>query len=306
MQIDTEEAKFLLQKCSYLYRKHYDNVYLVTNSATQHALKNENFCFTKILNILDEVPIESIQKAYAIVKLYTIKYFTEREEHAFLSDFDFFIFEPFKTRILQADIFAQSLEVAVHTTYKTDKFVLECKNKYLAKNASILEHNNGINCGIIGGKNFSFLYEYATTAIQMIEDEENSSFWNKQKNDTRRPLLPGHRGPAQPRTHVNSLQAEQYYLYIALLEKKINFELAYQNSSPESRFYNRNYSFESLLNECSRLPYHQRDHSLFLHTCGGDGKRKLRYIKRYFPDDKPFTGLSAKMSSELRKLDFFK
>lgn len=205
-----------------LYRKHYPNanIYFITDTIGKEIFKNIDF--TKTFDLLEVVP-EKYKDVWSLSKLYAMKHIASLGEPFFHSDNDFLLLKPFSKNIIDAEIVVQSVERSSHKRYYPKELFRNCKNKYLA---SFIELDAGFNCGLIGGKNCSFLYEYANTAIKMIEDPENDYFWREFENmqsDSPKFLFKFY--------GTKALIAEQYYLACCLYRLGIIPELMYDNDA---------------------------------------------------------------------------
>jgi len=192
------------------FKKYYKNVYLITDSDGSEIFKDINF--TQVYPILDHINQE-YKDVWSIGKLHAIKYIAEKNEHFCHADFDFLITKELPNEILDANVFVQSIEYDLKKLkYNLDSYEELCKNKYLAE----IKTNKAFNCGIVGGKDCPFFYEYANTAIQMIEDIENKDLWLKDHPEFQ--------------TWTKAVLAEQYYLACALKKYNINPTLIFDNS----------------------------------------------------------------------------
>jgi hypothetical protein len=204
-----------------MFKKFYKNVYLITDTKGLDIFKD--ISFTETYSVLDIVPQE-YKDVWSIGKLYAIKYIAEKNEQFCHVDFDFIITKELPNQIIDAEAFVQSVEYNIeHLCYNIPAYYKFCKNKYLAKNVFL---NSAFNCGIVGGKNCSFFYEYADTAIKMIEDPENKELWLKNYIEF------------QPWT--KAVIAEQYYLACAMKKFNIRPKLIFDN-------YTNNYQPNSII-----------------------------------------------------------
>jgi hypothetical protein len=199
------------------FKKYYKNVYLITDSNGLEIFKDINF--TEVYSILDNIN-EEYKDVWSIGKLYAIRYIAEKGEQFCHADFDFFITKELPNEILNANVFTQSIEYNIQRLgYNVNYYEKLCKNKYLAENKlhlNYLSSNKAFNCGIIGGKDCSFLYAYSNTAIQMVEDIENKDLWLKNHPEFQ--------------SWTKAVLAEQYYLACALKKYNINPTLIFDNS----------------------------------------------------------------------------
>jgi len=193
------------------FKKYYKNVYLVTDLHGLEIFKDINF--TEIYPVLEDVK-EKYKGVWSIGKLYAIKYIAQKDEQFCHVDFDFLITKELPNKILNADIFAQSIEWHLEKLgYNVKIYEDLCKNRYLAEG---LQSIKAFNCGIIGGKNCKFFYEYANSAIKMIEDIQNEDLWLKNHPNFK--------------SWTKAILAEQYYLACLLKKDNINPELIFDNS----------------------------------------------------------------------------
>jgi hypothetical protein len=201
------------------FKTFYKNVYLITDLDGLEVFKDINF--TEVYPILEDVK-KKYKEVWSIGKLYAIKYISQKGQQFCHADFDFLITQELPNQILNANIFAQSIEYNLENYgYNINLYEKLCKNKYLAEN---LTSNKAFNCGIIGGKNCSFFYEYSSTAIQMVEDIENENLWLKNYPEFT--------------SWTKAIMAEQYYLACVLKKYNINPKLIFDNSA---KLYERLY-----------------------------------------------------------------
>lgn len=192
------------------FKKFYKNVYLITDSDGFEAFKDLNF--TEVYPVLENIN-QKYKDVWSIGKLHAIKYIAEKNEQFCHADFDFLITKELPKRILDANVFVQSIEYDLkRLKYNTDHYEALCKNKYLAEDKSY----KAFNCGIVGGKDCPFFYEYASTAIQMIEDPENEDLWLKNYPEFE--------------TWTKAVLAEQYYIACAFKKCNIYPKLIFDNS----------------------------------------------------------------------------
>lgn len=217
------------------YKKYYNNVYLITDTKGEEIFKDINF--TKIFNILDIVPKE-YKGVWSLGKMYAIKHIASLKKQFCHSDMDFIIRKPFKENISNAEVFAQSYEYSPYlwnAHYKTDLFYDLCKNKYLATDAfnqleftSVIPERSVFQsygerfsfaplplcCGILGGKNYDFFYEYASTSINMVQDPQNAPYWLDPQIE-------------KDCWGTKAITAEQFYLACCLKKYQIKPELIF-------------------------------------------------------------------------------
>ena len=225
------------------YKKYYNNIYFITDAEGKELFKDVKF--TEIFNILDIVP-KKYEDVWSLGKMYAIRHIASLKKQFCHSDMDFFIKKPFKENIINAEVFAQSYEYNPDVWglyYRIQLFNDLCKNKYLATDAfkksdftlmperSIVSKKDSfafvrggcsvafapipLCCGVLGGKNYDFLYEYADTSIKMVEDPENEPYWLNTEI-------------SKKNWGTKAIVAEQFYLACCLKKYKIKPELMFQ------------------------------------------------------------------------------
>lgn len=209
-------------KYSYAYlSKFYKNIYLCTDRASAQYLSE--LPWKNVYIILDEIP-NRYKKIWSLGKLYTYKFASQQNRPFIHVDHDFFIYRNLDEDLLKSDIICQSPElfspVYLDLFYKYSKVVL------------IKEHITpiSVNCGIVGGADYEFFYEYSTNVISMVLNPLNVNFW---LNDN----LPYF----DKNNLFKSMIAEQVYLraYINKTSKKVNFFFK-SDSENEIDYYHKN------------------------------------------------------------------
>jgi hypothetical protein len=209
---DLDLARKLAEISVKSFKNFYENVYLITDLHGSKVFKGINF--TEVYPILENAVKKKYKDVWSLGKLYAIKYIAEKGEKFCHADLDFIITRPLPDDLLDAEVFAQSIEYNLHMLeYNVSYYNLLCKNKYLAQDIYL---DRSFNCGILGGKDCSFFYEYADTAIQMVEDAENKKLWLRSYPE----FAPW----------TKAVLAEQYYLACALQKHNIWPKLIFDNS----------------------------------------------------------------------------
>ena len=72
-------------------------------------------------------------------------------------------------------------------------------------------------CGVLGGKNYDFFYEYADTSIKMVEDAENEPYWLNSEI-------------SKKNWGTKAIVAEQFYLACCLKHHRIKPELMFEKN----------------------------------------------------------------------------
>jgi len=96
-----------------------------------------------------------------------------QEDHFLHLDFDVFLFSKLPDFIEQADVFAQSRERFSNRYFYTEGVVLEELPYYKWVDPRPLKEREATNVGIVGGKNTSFIREYAKDAMTLTTHPEN-------------------------------------------------------------------------------------------------------------------------------------
>ena len=232
------QSIFLVNLAISQYKKyHYNNIYLITDTEGKELFKDANF--TEIFNILDIVP-KKYQDVWSLGKMYAIRHIASLKKQFCHSDMDFFIKKPFKENIINAEVFAQSYEYNQNlwnTFYNIYFFIYLCKNKYLATDAfkkldsTVIRERSFVSasdpfcfspiplcCGVLGGKNYDFFYEYSDTSIKMVEDPENEAYWMNSEI-------------SKKNWGTKAIVAEQFYLACCLKKYQIKPELMFQKNN---------------------------------------------------------------------------
>lgn len=250
---------FLVNLAISQYKKyHYNNIYLITDTEGKELFKDANF--TEIFNILDIVP-KKYQDVWSLGKMYAIRHIASLKKQFCHSDMDFFIKKPFKENIMNAEVFTQSYEhhqIVWNQYYCISFFYSLCKNKYLATNAfkkldsTVIRERSFVSasdpfcfspiplcCGVLGGKNYDFFYEYSDTSIKMVEDPENEAYWMNSEI-------------SKKNWGTKAIVAEQFYLACCLKKYQIKPELMFEKDYLVDYCSINNPDFHGILLESSQ------------------------------------------------------
>jgi len=200
--------------CTFLLKKHYGRVTLITDNYGKEFLKDCYFDEIRTdLNDLDDLLGDKITYNWALGKLYAYKKLAEQNEPFLHVDYDVFMFKPLPEYTHNQQILVQSDE-RVPCFRSAEHFL----NDYgLNLFEEYVEHRHefpkpifdgelaGYNVGIFGGTNCKFIKQYAEKAINFTLDPKTHRLYRalRQNNEA---------APA--------LVTEQYYL--AILAKKYN------------------------------------------------------------------------------------
>lgn len=165
-----------LDLCFNLAQKHYKQINLITDALGEEKLRDK-YKWDSIDLSLEDLD-KNFQNVWNLGKIKAYNIISQKGDPFLHLDYDVFLFNPLPENILKENIFCQSIEMNTHKKYQVNNFLKLCKNKYYAKNIST---NKSPNCGIIGGKDLDFFYQYSKSALQMVFDKDNLEFWNSEK-----------------------------------------------------------------------------------------------------------------------------
>lgn len=202
-------------------RKNYENINLITDLNGSYFFKNLRWS-----NIY--TPLEKIEKKYSNLwnfgKLYAYNFISKKNKPFIHLDYDFFILKKIPENVTSRGVFVQSKEVIDNPKYyDIENFETKCKNKYFAQN---LKLNFAYNCGIIGGTDLNFFDLYSESAIKLLEDIKNESFWFD---------------CCDKKCQYNAMILEQYYLAISSIF--LNREVSCLFDILSKDILNRNYGW---------------------------------------------------------------
>jgi len=204
--------------CAYFLKQNFGEVHFITDTISLPYFKDIKF--TTISTDLDIVPKE-YSSIWSISKLYTYRKIAEIGDPFIHVDYDVIIWEKLPERILKANLFAQNLEKYFGPTsntydyYEIEKVVKYCPDLHLISKVPKLEE--GINVGILGGKDLDFINKYANGALSWILDPQNKKFWTDNSFNVQ---------------WNKAVVPEQYYLSICASYYKKQFEFLYQKNWP--------------------------------------------------------------------------
>lgn len=173
---------FILLKISlYFLRKNHPNsrYFLVTDSLGKQRAKKHNLKFTKIFTTLDDLP-SAYWETWSLAKLKAYHLAASCGDRPFLHlDADFFPISPFQEKIIKNKnvvVWSYDYEKSEKddTPYNYSVYTSYIKNFYEIKTH---DYNYTYNCGIFGGTDLNFINKYASSAIQMVLDEDNKKYF---------------------------------------------------------------------------------------------------------------------------------
>jgi hypothetical protein len=160
----------LMVSCSlsfFLLKKHFGQVNLVCNAYGKSFMLEELGLPFDQIDLIEHEESELNDFVWSIYKLHS--YAIQKEPFVHI-DTDFFLFEKPPQDYLNADIFAQNLEInhPVYTNVRTKSIELGLKlpaNIADAQNPAV-----ALNVGIIGGQNVSFFKDFYALAQGILDD----------------------------------------------------------------------------------------------------------------------------------------
>jgi hypothetical protein len=168
------EVVLYLQKISnYFANKHFDNVYLITDSDSVNYFKN--LPWTNISTELDSLD-KKLGGVWSLGKILAYKIASEKNKPFIHIDYDVFLYNGLPEKLIGAEVFAQSDEWYAKTAYQIDLFLKDCPNTFFIP---IFQQNSAANLGIFGGTNTAFINRYANEALNLATCKENYKFWTE-------------------------------------------------------------------------------------------------------------------------------
>ena len=149
----------------FLVKKHYGECHLITDSICKDQFKDIGFSsITTELDCISDVKTHN----WALGKLFSYKILSEQNIEFAHIDYDVFLWKPFPQRIINSEVFVQSIEQNSYITYNLDIFDKYSAHRHNIK--TISKNDISYNMGIFGGKNLKFINDYANSAIQLTFD----------------------------------------------------------------------------------------------------------------------------------------
>jgi hypothetical protein len=199
------------------FNKHYDNIYLVTDSNThKYNPTLLDFPWTDISYDLDGLD-KTYTKVWTAGKIKTYDIAAKNKKPFLHVDFDVFINNKIPQELEESDIIIQSSHTENVSdrwgtgAYHDDEFI---KSRFIDNN---IRSEKNYNCGVFGGKDYDFIEHYCDVALKTIFDKSNEPFWK----------MP-HRLIEQKYKSFNfgrALLAEQYIL--RLVEKECKKDITF-------------------------------------------------------------------------------
>jgi hypothetical protein len=157
----------------YLARKTFDEIHLITDSASKDSFKKLKFdSVTTELDCVDT----SYGDIWSLGKVYAYKIAAEKGDPFLHIDYDVFFWEKIASEFLSKQILCQWEEKNSYYSYDIPKLLKTCPNLHLINN---IQPKNAWNVGIFGGSDLDFIKKYAERSIEFTMDPENEVFWKR-------------------------------------------------------------------------------------------------------------------------------
>jgi hypothetical protein len=195
---------------AFLAKKHFKEIHFLTDSASLPYFKDIGY--DSIECVLDNIDYR-YNSAWAISKLVAYSHICKKGDPFIHIDNDVFLWDCLPKRLLEAEVFAQGLEICEHNLYHTDWFLSNCPELGVLKNS---KSTRAFNVGIIGGNNVEFLSEYSKESLRILFDPLNTKFFFEPQ-------------PKHLPYWVKSVMTEQYLLTVMCDLHKVKCELLYTN-----------------------------------------------------------------------------
>jgi len=174
IQKPSEHFINLHKLCVYYLRKTgFKNIYFLTDSKS--ASYFEKIDFSEIFLALDDIP-QSYPHVWSLSKLYAFLFISKIKEPFLHIDYDVQLRKPLPQGLLEEKIFVQCPEKCIDYFYELEKFRKNCPFQGCLKNYF---GEIAYNMGIYGGTNYSFLEDYASSAIEFVLHPSNRWFWQE-------------------------------------------------------------------------------------------------------------------------------
>ncbi len=174
-----EPSKYLLdlhKVCVSLCKKHYGKVYLITDERCVQFFKGIGFDEIIVLSELSDIP-RDYGGTWSLGKLMAYRYLAQQKVHFLHLDYDVFLFKKLPDFIEDAGVFAQNIEKNGFKHYGVAVMKRGVKvEPPISKGCRI---PRAYNLGIFGGRDFEFIFQYASSSIDMVLHPENREFWTR-------------------------------------------------------------------------------------------------------------------------------
>ncbi len=183
------------------FSKAYGGVHLITDKIGSKEL---NFVeWASVDEGLEDLPKE-YQATWSLGKLKAYNIISQKGEPFFHVDGDFFINQKLPSEIESSKILFQNTEyVSPINNYVSELFRKKCvkkflinsetptllediENKYKLLNKNGILTNTGYNCGIVGGSDLEYFYQYSQRAIQTVLHPANLQLWTSNSENVKK------------------------------------------------------------------------------------------------------------------------
>ena len=206
------------------FSKAYGSVHLITDKEGEKKL---SFIDWDTVSTDLEVLPKEYHSTWSLGKLKAYNIIAQRGEPFLHVDSDFFINGRLPKEIEESEILFQNTEfVSPVNNYVSDLFRRYCTKKYLTANSNPIllgdiENNYKIlnrsgkltnvayNCGIAGGSDLEYFFQYSKCAIDTVLDEANKHLWTQDQNSLKK--LNINTRPWSLRPWSLAITAEQYF-----------------------------------------------------------------------------------------------
>jgi hypothetical protein len=204
-----DEYTYKLYKLSsFLAKKAYREVHLVTDS--QGAEEFKNLKFDSVDLSLDVLP-NDLGVCWSLGKIMAFKVIAEKGEPFIHIDNDVFLFKKLNPYFEDSELLAQHLEYGIHGFYQADQFINPLKNKYFFDKNKI---DTAPNMGIFGGNNLDFIKFFAEESLKMALDPLNKKAIQETYFD---------------KLFTPPCMIEQYYCSLLASIKKVDFTFLFNS-----------------------------------------------------------------------------
>lgn len=164
-------TKKFMERSVFELKKHYKDINLITDELGEKEFKYIGWnSISKSLESIDE----KYKDVWSLGKLKAYMEIAKKGEPFFHIDHDFLITRPLESAVLNANIVVEGEENIYHYYYNLDYFDRTCPNKYLAECNYV---DKAYTCGIFGGHDLIFIYEYSSSAYKMATDRLNEKYF---------------------------------------------------------------------------------------------------------------------------------
>lgn len=184
-------------------KKNYKDIHLITDYEGEKEFKN--FGWNSISTALEEID-KKYKEVWSLGKIKSYIEIAKKGDPFFHIDHDFLITKKLDDKILNADIVVEGEENIYHYYYNIDYFDRTCRSKYFAECNYV---DKAYTCGIFGGKDLIFIYDYASSSYKMATDKINENYFLA-SDDIHKRICPHYK------SFNKATIPEQYYLAASL------------------------------------------------------------------------------------------